>query len=378
MGFGVGGLTVPFDILAEFLPTEGRGTNLLCIEYFWTVGCLYVVGVAYILQNQSWRIFVALCTLPCLLSLIMGILYVPESPRWLAEQEGRLEEAREGLYAAAVANGRTPSFLLEAPVEGHGHGNASVMDLFQPRWRKTILLLWSTWGVSAFGYYGTIMTITRVFESDDDVSPLPSNSTLSADHHPADTGTGETFDFSAIFISNAAEVVGVTFVIFGVDRIGRIPSQVVSYALSGFFLGALCYWASIHASRPLLIALGFCARVFVMSATCVTWVSTAEILSTEVRTTGHAIANALAKVGAVLCPYVVEGNLPLQIVGVVLLFVQLFASVCVSQLPETAGRELGAAPSESVETSEQAAEDRAALVVDEDDDEPLPHNGELA
>ena len=29
VGFGVGGLTVPFDILAECLPARGRGTNLL-------------------------------------------------------------------------------------------------------------------------------------------------------------------------------------------------------------------------------------------------------------------------------------------------------------------------------------------------------------
>lgn len=38
IGIGIGGLTVPFDTLAEFLPSEGRGTNLLLIEYFWTFG----------------------------------------------------------------------------------------------------------------------------------------------------------------------------------------------------------------------------------------------------------------------------------------------------------------------------------------------------
>eukprot|EP00970_Alexandrium_tamarense_P002933 scaffold420_cov184-Alexandrium_tamarense.AAC.8 len=38
VGFGVGGLTVPFDIFAEFLPTSARGKHLLVIEYFWTAG----------------------------------------------------------------------------------------------------------------------------------------------------------------------------------------------------------------------------------------------------------------------------------------------------------------------------------------------------
>ena len=38
VGWGVGGLVVPFDILSEFLPADSRGKNLLVIEYFWTVG----------------------------------------------------------------------------------------------------------------------------------------------------------------------------------------------------------------------------------------------------------------------------------------------------------------------------------------------------
>ena len=40
VGFGVGGLVVPFDVFAEFLPTSRRGVKLLHIEYFWTAGSL--------------------------------------------------------------------------------------------------------------------------------------------------------------------------------------------------------------------------------------------------------------------------------------------------------------------------------------------------
>lgn len=42
-GIGVGGLTIPFDLLAEFAPVQQRGTSLLELEYFWTIGSLYVV-----------------------------------------------------------------------------------------------------------------------------------------------------------------------------------------------------------------------------------------------------------------------------------------------------------------------------------------------
>ena len=47
VGFGVGGLTVPFDLLAEFLPSAVRGKFLLYIEFFWTVGSLFVAGMAW-------------------------------------------------------------------------------------------------------------------------------------------------------------------------------------------------------------------------------------------------------------------------------------------------------------------------------------------
>ena len=40
VGFGVGGLIVPFDTLAEFVPGSHRGINLLLIDYFWTAGTI--------------------------------------------------------------------------------------------------------------------------------------------------------------------------------------------------------------------------------------------------------------------------------------------------------------------------------------------------
>ena len=38
VGFGVGGSTIPFDLIAEFLPPSYRGKYLNYIQCFWTVG----------------------------------------------------------------------------------------------------------------------------------------------------------------------------------------------------------------------------------------------------------------------------------------------------------------------------------------------------
>ena len=73
-------------------------------------------------------------------------------------------------------------------------------------------------------------------------------------------------------------------VILMVDRFGRIAPQSFSYLFGGLFVLLL----SMSARKSLFLSTlaAFCARIFEMMATCLTWVTTAEVLSTEIRTTG--------------------------------------------------------------------------------------------
>lgn len=106
VGFGVGGLTVPYDILAEFLPTSHRGKYLLLIKYFWTIGSCLIPVLAYVSFEivGSWRVFAMLCALPSVFSILVSSMFVPESPRWLVSM-GRKEKALEILREAARRNG---------------------------------------------------------------------------------------------------------------------------------------------------------------------------------------------------------------------------------------------------------------------------------
>ncbi len=137
VGFGIGGLTVPFDILAEFLPTENRGKYLLLIEYFWTAGSMLVPAIAYFTFQiiDSWRMFVILCSIPCLLSLLVGIKYVPESPRWLI-MKGRNREAVEILRDAAAVNGINPSLAFPegCTIECEEEKSSDLSELFTVSW----------------------------------------------------------------------------------------------------------------------------------------------------------------------------------------------------------------------------------------------------
>ena len=116
VGFGVGGVTVPFDIYAEFLPTSHRGTGLLVIEYFWTAGSIMAPLIAYLTLGTSWRLFVILCAIPCIFSGLLGAYLVPESPRWLISV-GRNDEALKVVRDAAKANGVDPEKVFHKHVK---------------------------------------------------------------------------------------------------------------------------------------------------------------------------------------------------------------------------------------------------------------------
>mmetsp|Transcript_24391 Transcript_24391/g.44054 ORF Transcript_24391/g.44054 Transcript_24391/m.44054 type:complete len:518 (-) Transcript_24391:34-1587(-) len=328
VGFGVGGLTVPFDIFAEFLPTSHRGKHLLVIEYFWTAGSLMTPLFAYFALETSWRLFIILCALPCIISGFLGVCLVPESPRWLISV-GEGGRALSIIRNAAAVNGVDPDIIFHSNVrlKDEEVKESGFRDLLNRKWRKVTLLLWLTWMGYAIGYYGTVLAVTRIFDADADEG---------AD---AQDGT-PTFDYQAIFISASAEILGLFVVIQTVDSVGRIPTQAMSYIFGGIFLFSLAMSAGT-ASNNLLTVLAFCARAFEMMGSCVTWVSTAEILPTEIRSTGHSAANAMGRTGAFMSPYLVGTNVPIKFVGAAMLAIHLLTACCAWHLPESKGKDLG-------------------------------------
>ena len=201
------------------------------------------------------------------------------------------------------------------------------------------------------------MVITEIFDSEtSDSELLGGNETYS-------------FDYGAIFVSSSAELVGTTFAIFSVDVAGRIPLQVIAYAMAGISVCALCLAASNEFHRGVLISLGFAARIFEMVGSCTSWVSTAEILTTEVRTTGHSAANAVARIGSLFSPFLIEGHSSLVKKGLVMLAIHAGTVIFVSQLPETKGAHMGRAH------HHEGDNETEGLVPGEDDDShrpPLP------
>lgn len=316
---------------------------------------LYYSAIAYFLLHGSldyWRPFVALCAIPCWIALIAGYMVVPESARWLASQ-GRHEEAATVMKQVASVNGTLEKLQHVTKVVSDGgedeEEEAGLLDLLQAPWRNLMAVLWMVWFLFGFGYYGTIVTITHVFAAADEVA-------VTAEEAIADGDTSMIlgaydFDFRAIFWSAAAEFVGISLAIAVVDRWGRIRSQAGAYLVAGVAISLLCGLASAGSMpRVVLVGLAFVARSMEMAGTCLTWVSTAELLTTQIRGTGHSTSNATARLGAMLCQYVIVGGenshggdsaSSLRMVAMVMLAVHALLVVGVFQLPETNGKEIG-------------------------------------
>lgn len=94
MGLGVGASAVVVMVyLAELAPTEHRGRIAALGQLMLVCGILLAYSVDYLLAPWgAWRWMIGLSVPPSVV-LLVGMFFMPESPRWLI-QAGRVEEAR--------------------------------------------------------------------------------------------------------------------------------------------------------------------------------------------------------------------------------------------------------------------------------------------
>uniref|UniRef100_A0A7S0G731 Major facilitator superfamily (MFS) profile domain-containing protein n=2 Tax=Proboscia inermis TaxID=420281 RepID=A0A7S0G731_9STRA len=197
-----------------------------------------------------------------------------------------------------------------------------------------------------FSYYGTILMITRIFTDTNDSS----NQTGHA-----------TFNYEAITISASSEIIGLTIAILAVNRIGRISPAVSSFLMGGTFAVVLAFSAS---SKPIwfLTVIAFGARCVEMAGSSILWISTAEILPTELRSTGHGSSNAIGRIGGILAPFLIQSNISLLTVSVCMFGIHSVTALGMSLLPETKNLEVGEISLHGHETAEVCANERTSVL----------------
>lgn len=306
IGVGMASMLSPMYI-AEISPAHVRGRNVAINQLTIVIGILITNLVNYKLSSlgeDSWRWMFGLGVVPSLLFLI-GIVWLPESPRWLIAK-GRLEEAR--------------AVLLR-------FGNSTVVD----------------------------KTMVEVVQSNKEASPISFKEVLHKSVRPAVVvgvtlaifqqfcGINVVFNYtSTIFESIGASLdqqlfetvsIGIVNLLFTlvamwqVDRLGRRPLMLIgslglaiTYVVLAFLLQNPL--SSVLVSIFVLLSIS----VYATSLAPVTWVLISEIFPNRVR----GMATSLAMVALWSAYFILVFTFPIlaEKLGTYGPF-YLYASICV-------------------------------------------------
>ena len=162
-------------------------------------------------------------------------------------------------------------------------------------------------------------------------------------------------DFREICITASAEFPGMVMAGLLVDRLGRRKLQALDFGIVACALSVLLFFSGdiSHTTRQVMLFVG---RACMMGAFTVLFTYTAEVYSTNIRSTAFGVCNSFSRIGGMVAPFVGEGLIAR---GENQLAIGLFAGFCAAAavlclfLPiETAGRSLegpsGAAPAATV------------------------------
>lgn len=177
LGLAVGGVSVVVPTyLAEISTTSLRGRMVTHNELMITGGqCLAfivnaILGTCFSHVGSIWRYMIGFGMIPAIM-LLMGVRFVPESPRWLIIK-GHQDHAMHILLKIRrnrkQANDEVQS-IKELSDRHQSAKKATLRDLFQPRVRRLILtgvglgIMMQFVGINIMMYYGTTILMHAGF-----------------------------------------------------------------------------------------------------------------------------------------------------------------------------------------------------------------------
>ena len=279
LGVGIASIVVPL-YLSEIAPANIRGRLVTCYQLAITVGILlaYVTNSLLLSHSESalssvssslfdliyvsevWRGMFSIGTILAVLFLV-GLLFVPESPRWLM-RKGLVSEGL--LILKKINNGEEPMVSTAAQgVEENDSG--SYKELFSPRLRKALLLgillpLFSQLsGINAIIYYGpTILN---------------------------DAGIALSNSFLGQIIFGVANLLFTFIAIWKVDDWGRRPLYIVGTlgATVSLVVTGVFFYLGMTTSVFLIISMTLFLACFAFSIGPLKFVVASEIFPTNIR-----------------------------------------------------------------------------------------------
>lgn len=143
---------VGFVLLLEFLPRERRGTVMVVVTLCGALGAVLVAALAWgLLESLGWRWFLATCSAPAWLVLVMAVCVLQETPRFLFAS-GQVEKGMKVLRDMAKQNkGCFVDGEIQCP-QSAGRGSLRQVFTGGLLWRTVALSL--VWFLQATGFWG--------------------------------------------------------------------------------------------------------------------------------------------------------------------------------------------------------------------------------
>ncbi|WP_300704460.1 sugar porter family MFS transporter [Bacteroides sp.] len=280
IAIGVASFTVPLYI-AEIAPAKSRGRLVSMFQLMVTIGILFSYLSDTFWADESkldcWRMMLCVGVVPALI-LLIGMFFMPETPRWLMSK-GRMEECRRVLLK--IEQEDTVDDLLrqmEGEIQKDKDSVTGWSYLMQP-WLRTplmiavcIMFFQQFVGINTVIYYSPKIFLMAGFES----------------------------TLSAIWASVGIGVVNVLFTIISlylVDKIGR--RKLYFIGLSGIIVSVLCLSTCFlyanqlgEVGRWLMVGFMFAyVAFFAISIGPLGWLVISEIFPQKVRGLGTSIGS---------------------------------------------------------------------------------------
>lgn len=330
IGVGLASVVSPMYI-AEVAPARIRGGLVTLNQLAIVVGVIASYIVSYCLSlsggPEIWRWMFASACVPVIL-LLIGLSFVPESPRWLAGKNRKKEALSilikiDGQESAAAELDDIAASLTER--------SGTFLELFKPGIRTALL----------------IAVCLAAFQQFTGASPLSFYTPVIFQN------AGFTSASSALqqsLIVNVWNLICTVFTIWFIDRFGRRPLLLGGTALMAVGLVLMGLFFYLHLSGYYVMAMMlFISAAYGASLAPLAWLIMSEIFPTQLRGRAMAVASVVlwvsAYTGAQIVPPLISFFERVQGTGAGVFW--LFACVCVvaflfswRMVPETKGRTL--------------------------------------
>ncbi|MEZ5086225.1 MAG: MFS transporter [Tessaracoccus sp.] len=284
LGIGLGAdYPIAGPYLTEFSPKKQRGGVVGALNAFWYIGyaAAFVIGYSMLsLGEDAWRWMLASPAVIAFVWLI-GRLVMPESPRWLMRQ-GRHAEA------AKVLKKIGPNVVLGEDQEEEKMGKFA--DIFKNGYGKWVFFVGAFWSLQVMPTFGIGTYVPTIL---------------------ANLGFADgSQEYLGAALMNVFYLLGLIPIYFLMDRLGRRPTMLWPFLVSGIALIVLAATSGMQMSFAFVLTMFVIYGAFNVVMGAHQWVYPNELFPTQIRATAVGFVVSVSRIASAAAtfffPYVMN------------------------------------------------------------------------